>query len=80
MRTAQILEIAHKGRTGSVLRLGRALCVETHEVWLEDNRYLNGCCSLSKNRTTAHGSLSLYDFSHGSLHFVDNLTATTSRC
>ena len=23
------------------LRLVRALCVETHETWLEDNRYLN---------------------------------------
>ena len=25
----------------SCLRLVRALCVETHETWLEDNRYLN---------------------------------------
>ena len=25
----------------SCLRLTRALCVETHEAWLEDNRYLN---------------------------------------
>jgi putative transposase len=25
----------------SYLRLMRALCVETHETWLEDNRYLN---------------------------------------
>lgn len=25
----------------SCLRLIRALCVETHETWLEDNRYLN---------------------------------------
>ena len=25
----------------SCLRLVRALCVETHESWLEDNRYLN---------------------------------------
>ena len=25
----------------SCLRLVRALCVETHEAWLEDNRYLN---------------------------------------
>ena len=27
--------------TQSCLRLIRALCVETHETWLEDNRYLN---------------------------------------
>ncbi|NMG01237.1 IS256 family transposase [Aromatoleum toluolicum] len=27
--------------TDSCLRLIRALCVETHESWLEDNRYLN---------------------------------------
>lgn len=27
--------------TESCLRLIRALCVETHETWLEDNRYLN---------------------------------------
>lgn len=27
--------------TESCLRLVRALCVETHETWLEDNRYLN---------------------------------------
>ena len=27
--------------TESCLRLVRALCVETHEMWLEDNRYLN---------------------------------------
>lgn len=27
--------------TESCLRLIRALCVETHEAWLEDNRYLN---------------------------------------
>lgn len=27
--------------TESYLRLIRALCVETHETWLEDNRYLN---------------------------------------
>ncbi len=27
--------------TESCLRLVRALCVETHEAWLEDNRYLN---------------------------------------
>jgi len=27
--------------TDSCLRLIRALCVETHEGWLEDNRYLN---------------------------------------
>ncbi|MCK9988206.1 MAG: putative transposase [Azoarcus sp.] len=27
--------------TDSWLRLIRALCVETHESWLEDNRYLN---------------------------------------
>ena len=26
--------------TESCLRLIRALCVETHETWLEDNRYL----------------------------------------
>ena len=26
--------------TESCLRLVRALCVETHEAWLEDNRYL----------------------------------------
>jgi len=25
----------------SCLRLVRALCVETHETWLEDSRYLN---------------------------------------
>ena len=25
----------------SCLRLVRALCAETHEAWLEDNRYLN---------------------------------------
>ena len=25
----------------SCLRLIRALCVKTHETWLEDNRYLN---------------------------------------
>ena len=25
----------------SCLRLVRALCSETHEAWLEDNRYLN---------------------------------------
>jgi transposase-like protein len=25
----------------SCLRLVRALCVETHEAWLEHNRYLN---------------------------------------
>ena len=25
----------------SCLRLIRALCVETHEAWLEDSRYLN---------------------------------------
>jgi len=25
----------------SCLRLTRALCVETHESWLEDKRYLN---------------------------------------
>jgi hypothetical protein len=25
----------------SCLRLMRALCVETNETWLEDNRYLN---------------------------------------
>ena len=28
-------------RAESCLRLVRALCVETHEAWLEDNRYLN---------------------------------------
>ena len=28
-------------RIQSCLRLVRALCVETHEAWLEDNRYLN---------------------------------------
>ena len=27
--------------TESCLRLVRALCVETHEMWFEDNRYLN---------------------------------------
>ena len=27
--------------TESCLRLIRALCVETHETWLEDSRYLN---------------------------------------
>ena len=27
--------------TESCLRLVRALCVETHERWLDDNRYLN---------------------------------------
>jgi len=27
--------------TDSCLRLVRALCVETHETWLEDARYLN---------------------------------------
>jgi putative transposase len=27
--------------TESCLRLIRALCVETHEGWLEDSRYLN---------------------------------------
>lgn len=27
--------------TESCLRLIRALCVETHETWLEDNRYLS---------------------------------------
>lgn len=27
--------------TESCLRLVRALCIETHETWLEDNRYLN---------------------------------------
>lgn len=27
--------------SASCLRLVRALCVETHEAWLEDNRYLN---------------------------------------
>jgi len=27
--------------TESCLRLIRSLCVETHETWLEDNRYLN---------------------------------------
>ena len=27
--------------TESCLRLVRALCVETREAWLEDNRYLN---------------------------------------
>jgi transposase-like protein len=27
--------------TESCLRLVRALCAETHETWLEDNRYLN---------------------------------------
>lgn len=27
--------------TESCLRLIRALCVETHEAWFEDNRYLN---------------------------------------
>ena len=27
--------------TESCLRLVRTLCVETHEAWLEDNRYLN---------------------------------------
>ena len=27
--------------TESCLRLVRALCVEIHEAWLEDNRYLN---------------------------------------
>ena len=27
--------------TESCLRLVRALCVETHEAWLEDNCYLN---------------------------------------
>ena len=27
--------------TESCLRLVRTLCVETHETWLEDNRYLN---------------------------------------
>ena len=27
--------------TESCLRLIRALCIETHETWLEDNRYLN---------------------------------------
>jgi transposase-like protein len=26
----------------SCLRLTRALCIETHEGWLEDKRYLNG--------------------------------------
>ncbi len=25
----------------SCLRLVQALCVETHETWLEDNRYIN---------------------------------------
>lgn len=27
--------------TETCLRLVRALCVETHEAWLEDNRHLN---------------------------------------
>jgi transposase-like protein len=27
--------------TVACLRLIRALCVETHEAWLEDSRYLN---------------------------------------
>jgi transposase-like protein len=41
-------EIKHRTRVRrifpnaeSCLRLVRALCVETHEAWLEDNRYLN---------------------------------------
>ena len=29
------------GNFESCLRLVRALCVETHEAWLEDSRYLN---------------------------------------
>jgi hypothetical protein len=36
-----IVEAEDNGRPLSSLRLVRALCVETHEAWLEDNRYLN---------------------------------------
>ena len=32
---------AHIGKTLTFYRLPRALCVETHERWLEDNRTLN---------------------------------------
>ena len=34
-------EVLEGEMTESCLRLIRALCVETHETWLEDNRYLN---------------------------------------
>jgi len=30
-----------RGHAESCLRLIRALCAETHEAWLEDNRYIN---------------------------------------
>jgi len=46
--TRQTLAIKRRTRlvrifpnTESCLRLIRVLCVETHETWLEDNRYLN---------------------------------------
>ncbi len=36
--------------TESCLRLIRALCVETHETWLEDNRYLNMALLAEQNK------------------------------
>ena len=39
MRRTRVVRIFPK--TECCLRLIRALCVETHETWLEDNRYLN---------------------------------------
>ncbi|MFO1417391.1 MAG: transposase [Methylotetracoccus sp.] len=44
--------------TESCLRLVRALCVETHEAWLEDNRYLNMSLLVEqKKELTAIGGL-----------------------
>ena len=39
MRRTRVVRIFPN--TECCLRLIRALCVETHETWLEDNRYLN---------------------------------------
>lgn len=35
----------------SCLRLVRALCIETHETWLEDNRYLNMAFLMEQKRS-----------------------------
>jgi transposase-like protein len=44
----------------SCLRLTRALCAETHEAWLEDNRYINTDLLREERKEAAQeGSLSL---------------------
>jgi transposase-like protein len=44
----------------SCLRLTRALCVETHETWLEDKRYLNmDVLWEATQRSTTQGGIAL---------------------